>query len=91
MQKGRWLGNGSDNRESAIKNAFGKSFGIPLDLDFFKHPVYPYGYKEDVIVRLELNSSEKVFYALEMPLQRTSSQTYRWNMMRVLTSLIPQL
>ena len=91
MQKGRWLGNGSDNQESSIKNAFGKSFGIPLDLDFFKHPVYPYGYKEDVIVRLELNSSEKVFYALEMPLQRTSSQTYRWNMMRVLTSLIPQL
>ena len=91
MQKGRWLGTGSDNQESAIKNTFGKSFGIPLDLDFFKHPVYPYGYKEDVIVRLELNSSEKVFYALEMPQQRKSSQTYRWNMMRVLMSLTPQL
>ena len=28
--------------------------------DFFSHPVYPYGLKEDLIVRLELNSSEKV-------------------------------
>ena len=27
---------------------------------FFKHPVYPYGLKEDLIVRLVLNSSEKV-------------------------------
>ena len=24
------------------------------------HPVYPYGFKEDLIIRLELNSSEKV-------------------------------
>ena len=36
-----------------------KRFAIPLDFDFFKHPVYPYGLK-DLIVRLELNSSEKV-------------------------------
>ena len=28
--------------------------------DFFSHPVYPYGLKEDLIVRLELNFSEKV-------------------------------
>ena len=27
---------------------------------FFEHPVYQYGIKEDLIVRLELNSSEKV-------------------------------
>ena len=33
---------------------------MPLDFDFFKHPVYPYGLKEDLIVRFELNSSEKV-------------------------------
>ena len=39
---------------------FDKRFAIPLDFDFFKHPVYPYGLKEDLIVRLELNSSEKV-------------------------------
>ena len=29
-------------------------------MTFFKHPVYPYGLKEDLTVRLELNSSEKV-------------------------------
>ena len=47
-------------QENAIKKTFGKRFAIPLDFDFFKHPVYPYGLKEDLIVRLELNSSEKV-------------------------------
>ena len=31
-----------------------------LDFEFFKHPVYPYGIKEDLIVRLELDFSEKV-------------------------------
>ena len=47
-------------KENAIKKTFGKSFAIPLDFDFFKHPLYSYGLKEDLIVRLELNSSEKV-------------------------------
>ena len=47
-------------QENAIKKTFDKRFAIPLDFDFFKHPVYPYGFKEDLIVRLELNSSEKV-------------------------------
>ena len=28
--------------------------------DFFKHPVSPYGLKNDLTERLELNSSEKV-------------------------------
>ena len=28
---------------NAIKKAFNKRFAIPLDFDFFKHPVYPYG------------------------------------------------
>ena len=46
--------------ENAIKKTFDKSFAIPLDFDFFKHPVYPYGLKEDFIVRLELNSSERI-------------------------------
>ena len=31
-----------------------------MDFDFFKHPVYPYRHREDLIVRLELNSPEKV-------------------------------
>ena len=47
-------------QENVIKKTFDKRFAIPLDFDFFKHPVYPYGLKEDLIVRLELNSSEKV-------------------------------
>ena len=47
-------------QENAIKKTFDKRFSVPLDFDFFKHPVYPYGLKEDLIVRLELNSSEKV-------------------------------
>ena len=39
---------------------FNKRFAIPLDFDFFKHSVYPYCLKEDLLVNLELNSSEKV-------------------------------
>ena len=35
-------------------------FAIPLDFDFFKHPVYPYSLKEGSIVRHESNSSEEV-------------------------------
>ena len=38
---------------------FDKRFAILLDFDLFKHPLYPYGLKEDLIVRLELNSAEK--------------------------------
>ena len=45
-------------QENAIKKTFDKRFAIPLDFYFFKHAVYPYGLKEDLIVRLELNSSE---------------------------------
>ena len=48
------------NQENAIKKTFDKRFAIPLDSDFFKYPVYPYGLKEDLIVRLESNSSRKV-------------------------------
>ena len=47
-------------QENAIKNTSDKRFAIPLDFDFFKHPVYPYGLRQDWIVRLELNSTEKV-------------------------------
>ena len=28
---------------NVIKKTFNKRFAIPLDFDFFKHPVYPYG------------------------------------------------
>ena len=47
-------------QESAIEKTLDKRFSIPLDFDFFKHPVYPYGLKVDLNVRPELNSSEKV-------------------------------
>ena len=47
-------------KQNAIKKTFGKSFAIPFDFDFFKHPVYPYELKEDLIVTLELYSSKKV-------------------------------
>ena len=47
-------------QENAIKKTFDKRFAILLDFDFFKHPVYPYGLIENLIVRLELNSSENV-------------------------------
>ena len=32
-------------QEIAIKKTFGKRFAIPLDFDFSKQPVYPYGLK----------------------------------------------
>ena len=47
-------------QENAFKKTFDKRFAIPLDFDFFRHPVYPYERKEDLVVKLELNSSEKV-------------------------------
>ena len=47
-------------QESAIEKTLDKRFSIPLDFDFFKHPVYPYVLKVDLNVRPELNSSEKV-------------------------------
>ena len=48
-------------QENVIKKTFDKRFSVPLDFDFFKHPVYPYGLdKEDLLVRFELNSAEKV-------------------------------
>ena len=47
-------------QENAIKKTFEKRFAKLLDFDFFKHPLYPYGLKEDLIVRLELNYFEKL-------------------------------
>ena len=59
-------------QENAIKRTLDKRFAIPLDFDFFKHLVYPYGLKEDLIVRLESNSSEKVILCT-----RDTSATYK--------------
>ena len=51
-------------QENAIKKTFDKRFAIPLDLHFFRHPVYQYGLNEDLIVRLGLNFSEKVILCI---------------------------
>ena len=47
-------------QENAIKKTFDKRFLIPLDFDFFKHPSYPYGLKERLFIRIELNSARNV-------------------------------
>ena len=44
------------------KKTFGKRLVVPLDFNFFKHPVYPYGVKKYLIVCLIINSSEKVTF-----------------------------
>ena len=53
-KKDRWLGNNNYNPRKWVKR---KRFAIPLDFDFFKHPIYPYRLLKDLIVRLVLNSS----------------------------------
>lgn len=53
-------------QENAIKKKFGKTFATAFDQDFLKHLVYLYCLKKRLIVRLELNSSEKViFYSID--------------------------
>ena len=47
-------------QENAVKKTFDNRFAIPLDFDFFKHPMYPCGLRENLIARLELNSAGKV-------------------------------
>ena len=77
-------------QENAIKKAFDKRFSITLDFDFFKHPVYPCSLKEDLTVRLELDSLEKVILCTG-----DTSATYKFSEISLeydayLTSLIPQ-
>ena len=47
-------------QENAIKKMLDKKFARPLDFDFFKHPIYPYGLKERLFIRIELNSVKNV-------------------------------
>ena len=49
--------------ENAIKKTVSNRCSIPVDFDFFKYPTYPYGLREDLIARLELNSTEKILLA----------------------------
>ena len=59
-------------QENVIRKMFDKRLAVPLHFDFFKHPVYPYSLKENLIVRLELNSSEKVILCT-----RDTNTTYK--------------
>ena len=47
-------------QENAVKKSYDNQFPISLDFDFSKHPIYHYGLSENLTVRLELNSSEKI-------------------------------
>ena len=53
-------GNGTALTVITKENAIENTFVIPFDFDFFKNLAYPYRLKENLIVKLELNSSEKV-------------------------------
>ena len=47
-------------QENAIKKTLHKRFAIPLDFDFFKHPVYPYDLEQHMFIKIELNSTKNV-------------------------------
>ena len=49
--------------ETAIKKTLGNKFYIPLDFGIFKQPVYPFGLKDSLKVKLVFNSSETVILA----------------------------
>ena len=46
-------------KENVSKKTYDKRFAIPLDFDFFKHHVHPYGLKEDLAITIELNSTKE--------------------------------
>ena len=47
-------------QENAIKKILNKRFVIPLEFDFFKHLVCPYGLEQRLFIRIELNSAKNV-------------------------------
>ena len=47
-------------QENAIKKTLHQRFAIPLDFDFFKHPVYPYDLEQHMFIKIELNSTKNV-------------------------------
>ena len=51
-------------QENAIKKMLDKRFAIPLDFDFFKHPVYPYDLKERLFIGIELNSAKNILLCM---------------------------
>ena len=47
-------------QENAIKKTLDKRFAIPLDFDFFKHLIYPYGLEQRLFIWIELNSAKNI-------------------------------
>ena len=47
-------------QENLIKKTYDTRFAIPLDFDFFKYLVYPYGLNEDLTITIELNPAKEV-------------------------------
>ena len=47
-------------QENVTKKTYNKRFAIPLDFDIFKHPIGPYGLKEDLFITIELNFAKEV-------------------------------
>ena len=47
-------------QEDVIEKTYNKRFAIPLDFDFFKHPICPFGLKEDLFITIESNSAKEV-------------------------------
>ena len=50
------------SQENAIKKTLDKRLAIPLEFEFFKHRVYPYGLKEHLFIRTELNSAKNLLF-----------------------------
>ena len=68
-------------QENAIKKMLDKRSAVPLDFDFFKYPVYPYGLKECLFIRIELNSTKNELCVRGTLMQHTSFQIFLWNIM----------
>ena len=56
-------------QENIFKKTYDKRFAVPLDFDL-KHPVYPYGLKEDLTITIELNSAKDVIWDTVMQYTR---------------------
>ena len=65
-----------------------KCNAIALDLGFSKILAYSYGLKEDLIVRLHLNSSKKVILCSGGAATTNKLQTFLENLMQYLTKVM---
>ena len=61
-------------QENAIKKTSDRRLGVPFKFKVFKDYVYFYGLIKDLLVRLKLNTSQKVILCSETTLQHTSLQ-----------------